>query len=254
MPQVTTILDLAFVHHPEGYGRVWRGFAWRGIGRLPRRPGRSYASRRRRRTTPSSSSARRASGSSSHTSDPARRRASPAQQPGRDFLYVGDAEARKNLDGLVAAYAAYRDVDDAPADLVLAGAASELATDAGPGVRGAGRPDPAALLELLRASARARAPGDPRGVRPHAARGDGGRNTVLAVRGEAVAEVTGDAALLVEPDGLAGGLARLAFDEALHARLRAAGPARAAGSAGTPRLGCTNRRMPKQPARPAERD
>jgi hypothetical protein len=48
------------------------------------------------------------------------------------------------------------------------------------------------------------------------------------VRGDAVAEVAGDAALLVAPDGLAEGMTRLCGDEDLHARLRAAGPAHAA--------------------------
>jgi glycosyltransferase involved in cell wall biosynthesis len=49
--------------------------------------------------------------------------------------------------------------------------------------------------------------------------------------GTATAEVAGDAAVLVDPldvDAIAGGLARVLDDEALAARLRRAGPARAA--------------------------
>jgi len=54
---------------------------------------------------------------------------------------------------------------------------------------------------------------------------------VLTANRGAMAEVAGEAALLVDPastEALAAGLARLAWDEPLRARLAAAGPARAA--------------------------
>jgi glycosyltransferase involved in cell wall biosynthesis len=54
----------------------------------------------------------------------------------RHFLYVGDAEPRKNLERLLAAYAQYRETTQAPLDLIIAG----RATATGPGVRV--EPDP----------------------------------------------------------------------------------------------------------------
>ena len=60
---------------------------------------------------------------------------------------MGDTEPRKNLAGLLAAYARYRAGAGDPAPLVLAGAAAAAAGE--PGVTGAPDPSPAELAALL---------------------------------------------------------------------------------------------------------
>jgi glycosyltransferase involved in cell wall biosynthesis len=60
------------------------------------------------------------------------------------FLYVGDAEPRKNLPVLLEAYALYRAATHAPLPLVLAGSA----TASGPGIDLQPRPDPEQLAQL----------------------------------------------------------------------------------------------------------
>jgi glycosyltransferase involved in cell wall biosynthesis len=124
----------------------------------------------------------------------------------RHFLYVGDAEPRKDLPTLLAAHARYASRTKAPLPLVLAGAA----TAHQPGVTVAGR---VTSDELARLHAHAAA-------LVHPARHEGFGFTVvealhagtpvIAVRSAAVEEVAGDAAQLVEPgdvDALAAALA-----------------------------------------------
>ncbi len=228
VPQVATILDLAFVRHPEGYGRVWRTMALRQARAAAKRCGALL----------SISEATAADGAEvlgaprerivvAHLGPGQAGGAAPAEQPGRDFLYVGDAEPRKNLPGLLAAYAEYRSAVDDPAGLVLAGAASDLATSSGPGVTGAGRPGADDLMELIRRAGALVHPALHEGFGLTVLEAMAVGTPVLAVRNPAVAEVGGEAALLVEPGGLADGLRQLAGDGALRERLRAAGPARA---------------------------
>src|SRR5690606_6739659 len=64
--------------------------------------------------------------------------------PARHLLYVGDAEPRKDLPTLLAAYARYRAAAADPLPLVLAGTASARA----PGVRVVERPGPHELAGL----------------------------------------------------------------------------------------------------------
>ncbi len=80
----------------------------------------------------------------------------PAKQlpnvPGRrltHFLYVGDAEPRKNLGALLDAYARYRQESPKPLELVLAGSADAD----GPGVRVERHPDARRLAELFAGAA-----------------------------------------------------------------------------------------------------
>jgi glycosyltransferase involved in cell wall biosynthesis len=80
----------------------------------------------------------------------------PGQQlpnaPGRrlsHFLYVGDAEPRKNLGTLLDAYARYRRGSSRPLELVLAGSAVAHA----PGVRVEHQPDARRLAELFAGAA-----------------------------------------------------------------------------------------------------
>jgi len=69
----------------------------------------------------------------------------PRPAPPGYFLYVGDAEPRKNLDVLLQAYSLYRSATLAPLDLMLAGSA----TARDPGVRVQSSPSEAQLRRLL---------------------------------------------------------------------------------------------------------
>jgi glycosyltransferase involved in cell wall biosynthesis len=124
----------------------------------------------------------------------------------RHFLYVGDAEPRKDLPTLLAAHARYAASAPDPLPLVLAGSATAHQT----GVHVAG---PVSREELARLHTDAAA-------LVHTAHHEGFGLTVvealhagtpvIAVRNQAVAEVAGEHALLVEPgdvDALAAALA-----------------------------------------------
>jgi glycosyltransferase involved in cell wall biosynthesis len=144
------------------------------------------------------------------------------------FLYVGDAEPRKNVAGLLDAYAAYREgAADEPRPLVLAGAAAELA-DTRAGVSGVPEPSRERLAQLLSGAA----------ALVHASLHEGFGLTLLeamasgvpvvAVRNPGTEELCGDAALLVEPADLASALERAAEDPKLRKQLAGRGRARAA--------------------------
>ena len=130
----------------------------------------------------------------------------PERGEPRHFLYVGDAEPRKDLPTLLAAHARYAATTEDALPLVLAGSA----TAHQPGVRVAGR---VSVEDLARLHAEAAA-------LVHPARHEGFGFTVvealhagtpvIAARNAAVAEVAGEHALLVEPgdvDALARALA-----------------------------------------------
>jgi glycosyltransferase involved in cell wall biosynthesis len=146
LPQVTTVVDLAFERLPELFDPRFRRYAhlthraaaraaravicisettagdarelWQvrpeRIVVAPLGPGQELAPRRPRAPEPA------------------------------HFLYVGDAEPRKNLPVLLEAYRLYRDLAPGPLDLVLAGSARASA----PGVRLIERPSSGALSEL----------------------------------------------------------------------------------------------------------
>jgi len=144
------------------------------------------------------------------------------------FLYVGDDEPRKNLQGLLAAYRLYREGAKSPIELVLAGSASAAQT----GVRIEHGPD-AARLAALYAGATALV---------HCARHEGFGMTlieamacgapVLAAAAPAVVEVCGDAARYADPgdpSAFAAAMAEIAADAPLRRALAARGRHRASG-------------------------
>jgi alpha-1,3-rhamnosyl/mannosyltransferase len=144
------------------------------------------------------------------------------------FLYVGDAEPRKNLVQLLAAYARYRASAAEPLELVLAGSA----VAEGAGVRAERRPASQRLAELLQGAAALVHPSlhEGFGLTPLEAMRLG--TPVLAVRSAGVAEVCGGAARYIEPgdaEGLAASMAELAARADLRAALSARGRERAAG-------------------------
>jgi glycosyltransferase involved in cell wall biosynthesis len=148
--------------------------------------------------------------------------------PERYFLYVGDDEPRKNLQGLLAAYRLYRERAQAPLDLVLAGSASAAET----GVRVEHRPDPARLAALYAGTA----------ALVHCSLHEGFGMTlveamaagapVLAAGAPAALEVCGDAARYADPSdpgSFAAAMAEIAADAALRRELAERGRRRAAG-------------------------
>ena len=158
---------------------------------------------------------------------PSRARAGAARaaerRPPRHFLYVGDAEPRKGVPALLDAYAALpgRARSD-PLVWCWPGAAARRAR-ARAARRGRARPRAAGRAARPAAAALVH-PSLPRGLRPDAARGDGGRGARGGrAQARASAELGGDAALLVAP----GELAAARWPDA-----RDAGPAAAAGAGG----------------------
>ena len=228
-PQVSTFHDLAFVRMPDRYDPAWRLLAMRSYRRA--------ALRCRALVCPSEATA----GDLVAMLDADRGRvvvarhgpgqaegAAPASgaAEGGPLLFVGDAEPRKNLSGLLSAYAAYRTGADEPVELVLAGTAAAAAGE--PGVIGRAAAGSDELLALYRG---ARALVHPAlhegfGLPPLEAMALG--VPVLAVRNPGTEEVCGEAALLVEPGALADGLRRIASDAVLRADLAARGRERAA--------------------------
>lgn len=231
VPQVSTVQDVAFMHLRGLYDPAWRRLATRAYRRAARRsavvvcPTGATATEvvallgaERARVAVVPYGPGQVEGAA-----PADARAA-ASGP---LLFVGDAEPRKNLAGLLEAYSAYRAAHDAPAGLVLAGAAARAAGAPGVSARaGVGRDE---LLGLYRG---ARALVHPSlhegfGFTPLEAMALG--VPVLAVRNPGTEEVCGDAALLVSPGELAQGLHRIASDEDLRAELARRGRERVAG-------------------------
>lgn len=234
--QVTTVQDVAFLHFRGMYDAAWRRVAVRSYRRSARRCGAIVcptattatevvallgADRERVIVIPyGPGQAEGAADSEGHAGDGA----PPAD--GGPLLFVGDAEPRKNLEGLLAAYSIYREGATDPVDLVLAGAGAAAAEGA-PGVTAHPEPGDAELLGLYR-SARAL-------VHPSLHEGFGFTPLeamslgvpVLAVSNPGTEEVCGDAALLVAPGDLARALDRVATDAPLRADLARRGRDRA---------------------------
>ena len=215
LPQVITVHDVAFLTHPEWFDPGWR--------RVAERRHRRAVARAEVTVCVSEAVARQVEGAREKVVAPhgPGQALDPGERHPEHFLYVGDDEPRKHVGDLIAAWRAYRE-GGGPVPLVLAG---RSAARAGDGIRGEPDPDLAHLLGGALALV-------------HPARDEGFGLTLLeamaagvpvvAVRTEAAAEVCGDAALLVEPGGLAGAMAAIAADGDLRGRLAAAGRERAA--------------------------
>jgi glycosyltransferase involved in cell wall biosynthesis len=139
------------------------------------------------------------------------------------FLYVGDAEPRKNLATLLDAYALYRERTSRPFELVLAGAATADAT----GVRHEPRPDPERLAELYAGAVALVHPSlyEGFGLTPLEAMHAG----VPVIAAPSVEEVCGTAARYGDPhnpESFADAMAALAADPRLRSELSQRGRTR----------------------------
>jgi glycosyltransferase involved in cell wall biosynthesis len=226
--QVVTVHDLAFERLPECFDARFRAVA--------RRAHRSAARRASAVVCVSSSTARdvRARwGVAGERIVVAPH--GPGQEPGHrrarrgpeHFLYVGDAEPRKNLPGLLAGYRAYREAARDPLPLVLAGTAEADA----PGVRVELRPDAERLAALYAAAAALVHPAlhEGFGLTPLEAMSTG--TPIVAGRAPGLVEICGDAARYVDPRdprALAAALTELAASEEERRDLSERGRRRAA--------------------------
>ncbi len=228
VPQVATVHDVAFLRMDAAYDPLWRRLAERSYRAAARRGAalvcvsEATAGDAIELLGADPARVRVAHHGPGQIAPGARRSAVPADGP---ILFVGDTEPRKDLPGLLAAYARYRADATDPAPLVLAGAAAAAAGE--PGVSGRADPGADELADLMR-GARALV---------HSSRHEGFGLTLLeamalgvpvvAVTSAGAREVCGDAALLVEPGDLAGAIARVADDAGLRADLARRGSERA---------------------------
>jgi len=142
---------------------------------------------------------------------------------GRYFLYVGNDKPHKNVDVLVDAFARISD-----ASLVLTGAAFERFKSR-ERVVVTGFVDDAELAALYRGAIALVVPSREEGFGLPALEAMASGCAVITSNAAALIEITGDAALHVEPDAasLADAMTRIASDESLRAALAARGIARA---------------------------
>jgi glycosyltransferase involved in cell wall biosynthesis len=229
IPQVVTIVDLAFERLPDHFDRAFR----------------IYAQKTHRAAALAASAV--ISISETTAADAAELWGARREQmviaalgPGQDFppgqrdsepghfLYVGDDQPRKNLAVLLEAYRRYREAEQRPLELVLAGSA----TADGDGVRIVQRPGAAELAGLYRGAAALVHPSlyEGFGLTPVEAMSLG--TPVLAARSPGVAEVCADAVRYADshdPADFAAQMAEIGSSPSLQHELEECGKARAAG-------------------------
>jgi glycosyltransferase involved in cell wall biosynthesis len=229
IPQVVTVHDVAFARHPEDFDPMWRRFALRSHRKAVARADAVVAV--------SDTTARDAI---AWLRAPAERVVVAPHGPGQElelreprvaehYLYVGDDEPRKNVDGLLAAHARYRERGGAKA-LVLAGAAAGRveARDGDARVIGARDPDAATLADLHRRALALVHPSRDEGFGLTVLEAMSVGTPVIAARNAAIEELAGDAALIVDDYELAEAMQRVERDAALQQMMGGAGRHRAA--------------------------
>jgi glycosyltransferase involved in cell wall biosynthesis len=226
-PQVITVLDLAFERLPEHFDPRYRAYA-RRVHRAAARAADAVvcisettaADVRELWGVPAQRIVVAPLGPGQDL-----RRSEPAAEP-RHFLYVGDAEPRKNLGVLLSAYREYRERAARPLELVLAGSAQA----AGAGIRVVRAPEAAQLAELYGETAALVHPSlyEGFGLTPLEAMTTG--TPVIAARSPGIVEVCDGAVRYAEArdaESFTTAMVAVASDAELRADLRARGLARA---------------------------
>ena len=232
--QVVTLHDLAFERLPRAFDPRFRAFARRAHRAAARR---AEAVVCVSRTTATDAAALWGIPVEKIVIAPHGPGQEPAPRPDpppaeRHLLYVGDAEPRKNLEVLLAAYARLREGGGAAEanlpPLVLAGAAEVEA----PGVVVERSPPAQRLAELYAEAIALVHPALHEGFGMTALEAMHAGVPVLAARSPGLVETCADAAAYFDPrdaDGLAGAISSLLADEARRRELGRRGRARAAG-------------------------
>jgi glycosyltransferase involved in cell wall biosynthesis len=233
IPQVVTIHDVAFAHRPEEFDPVWRRIALRthraGVKQAGAIVAVSEASKRDAIAWLRAPAERVVVA----PHGPGQELAQPAERTAEHFLYVGDDEPRKNVAGLLDAYARYRAAGGG-LPLVIAGAAARAGTPAGPAsvpgaaVIGIADPDAQQLAELHSRAVALVHPSRDEGFGLTVLEAMSLGTPVVAVRNAAVEELAGEAGLIVDDFALADAMQRIERDEPLRRTLAAAGHRRAA--------------------------
>jgi glycosyltransferase involved in cell wall biosynthesis len=149
----------------------------------------------------------------------------PARDPSH-FLYVGDDEPRKNVGTLLAAYAGYREGQESPLELVLAGSVSA----AGPGISVEHRPTAERLAELYARAAALVHPSLYEGFGLTLLEAIGAGVPVITAQVAGAVEVCGDAASYAkpqDPSSFAEAMAAIASRPRLRGQLAERGRERA---------------------------
>jgi glycosyltransferase involved in cell wall biosynthesis len=227
--QVATIHDVAFDRLPWAYGPLWRRFARAQYRRAVRHCDTLVCVSQATAADAVELLGARRDRIVMAPHGPGQRLPAMERAPEpRHFLYVGDAEPRKGVDGLLASYELYRASAERPLPLVLAGRAADRAAGTGDTVQGEPEPSPERLAQLMGGAAALVHPSRHEGFGLSLVEAMAAGVPVVAVRTPAVEEVCGDAALLEEETGLAAAMARVGSDRGLGERLAAAGRERAA--------------------------
>ena len=203
-PQVVTVHDAAYELEPGWFDRRYRAFATRALRRAAQRADVVICGTR------STERELRARWGLENVVvapyGPGQELDVPERGEPRHFLYVGDAEPRKDVPALLAAHARYASRTEDALPLVLVG----TVTAHQPGVKVAGRVGRQALADLHAHAAALVHPSRHEGFGFTVAEALHAGTPVIAVRNEAIEEVAGGHALVVAPgdvDALAAALA-----------------------------------------------